>query len=62
MKVSWIFILLIVISLLIYMYLKNTKNKKKSKKKVRFNLKPTYFGGVYKKPPNLPVRWGYNNY
>lgn len=32
------------------------------KKKVRFNLQPTYFGVPGKRPPNLPVRWGYRNY
>ena len=31
----------------------------KSKKRVRFNLRPTYYGIPARKPPNLPVRWGY---
>ena len=31
-------------------------------KRVTFNMHPTYFGVPGKKPPNLPVRWGYRNY
>jgi len=59
MKLNWMVLLGIVLcSIVVYEVFKN----KSTKKKVRFNLQPTYFGVPGKRPPNLPVRWGYRNY
>jgi len=34
---------------------------RKQGKRVRFKKQATYFGVPGKKPPNLPVRWGYRD-
>ena len=34
----------------------------RSERRVRFSQHPTYFGVPGKKPPNLPVRWGYRGF